>query len=228
MAWVLVLGALFGLGVLVTAVLADSAALAFDRDLVRWLAANRTPGPTSLSTVGSAIGSTHWIIMGTLAAAGLALAIARRWWPVIFLLTVMAGEITLFLVTATVVSRARPQVQPLNPNLPPTASFPSGHVAGVLCLTLAITVLLWHARPPAWRWVAVTAVVLLPAAVAASRLYRGVHHPTDILGSILLAFSWVAAVWWIIRPRSREDDQEPISDHDDRRRTGQPDPTPVR
>lgn len=200
-AWTLVLAALLGLGALVTAVLADSPALAFDQNLVRWLAANRTPGLTSASRVGSALGSTYLIIMGTLAASGLVLAVARRWRPVIFLVVVMLGEITLFLVAAAVVGRPRPPVKPLNPNLPPTASFPSGHVAGVLCLTLAIAVLVWHAGSRPWGWTAVTAAVLLPAAVAVSRLYRGVHHPTDVLGSVLLALPWVAAVWWVIHPR---------------------------
>ncbi|UWZ58491.1 phosphatase PAP2 family protein [Dactylosporangium aurantiacum] len=199
-AWVLVVGVLAGVGVLVTTVLADSAAFAFDLDLVRWLAAHRTPAFSAASKVGSALGSTHWIIAGTLAGAGLALGVFRRWRPVLFLTAVMAGEITVFLTVATVVHRARPAVQPLNPNLPPTASFPSGHVAGILCLTLAIAVLTWHSTWRTWRYTAIIATALLPAAVALSRLYRGVHHPTDILGSVLLAVLWVTASWWIIRP----------------------------
>jgi undecaprenyl-diphosphatase len=96
-AWVLVVGVVFGVGVLVTAVLADSPAFAFDRGTVRWLAANRTADLTSLSTVGTAIGSTHWIIGGALAASVLALATLRRWRPVVFLVVVMVGEVTLFL-----------------------------------------------------------------------------------------------------------------------------------
>jgi undecaprenyl-diphosphatase len=132
---------------------------------------------------------SEWVIVGTLATGGLALAVFRRWRPVLFLVTVMLGEITLFLVVSTVVSRARPEVKPLNPNRPPTASFSSGHAAGVLCLCLAVALLLVWSTGPAWlRWSAVA--VLLPTAVGISRLYRGVHHPTDVLGSVLLAVLW--------------------------------------
>ena len=200
-AWVLVVGAVFGAGVLVTAVLADSPAFAFDRGTVRWLTANHTAELTSLSTVGTAIGSTHWIIVGVLAASGLALATLRRWRPVVFLVVVMVGEVTLFLVTSTVVSRSRPAVRPLDPDLPPTSSYPSGHVAGILCLSLAIALLSWRSGSKALRWTAVTAAVVVPIVVALSRLYWGVHHPTDILGSVLLSVLWVAAAWRIIRPR---------------------------
>jgi undecaprenyl-diphosphatase len=52
------------------------------------------------------------------------------------------------------------------------------------------------------RWTAGTAAVVVPIVVALSRLYGGVHHPTDILGSFLLAVLWVAAVWRIISPRA--------------------------
>jgi undecaprenyl-diphosphatase len=207
-AWVLVVGIVFGAGFLVTVVLDGSPALAFDRDIVQWLAGHRTARLTSVSSLGSHLGSTGWIVLGTLAAGGLALAICRRWRPVIFLAVVMVGGITLFLATSTVVGRARPAVQPLNPDLPPAASFPSGHVAGLLCLCLAIAVLLRPARSRTLRWSAAAAAVVLPGVVAVSRLYRAAHHPTDILGSVLLAAVWVAAVWWIIRPH-------PVDPHPD-------------
>jgi undecaprenyl-diphosphatase len=205
---VLLVGVVVGAGVLVTAVLDDTALGETDLAAVHWFAAQRSDMLTAVMTAVNNLGRTYWVITVTLAASGIALGVFRRWRPVVFLWTVMVGEVVLFLVTATVVTRARPQVQPLQPDLPPTASFPSGHVAGALCLYGAIAVLVWQAtRSPGWRTAALTGALLLPALVAVARLYRGVHHPTDIAGSVLLGGLWLTATYLILRPRRHGGDQ---------------------
>jgi len=42
--------------------------------------------------------------------------------------------------------------------------------------------------------------VLAPVLVAAARLYRGVHFPTDVLGSMLLTLPWLAVCWRLLDP----------------------------
>jgi undecaprenyl-diphosphatase len=196
---VLLVGVVVGAGVVVTAVLDDTALGEADLAVVQWFATQRDDMRTAVMTALNNLGRTYWIIMVTLGASGIALAVFRRWRPVVFLWTVMVGEVVLFLLTATVVTRARPQVQPLQPDLPPTASFPSGHVAGALCLYGAIAILVWQAtRSAGWRTVATAGALVFPILVAIARLYRGVHHPTDIAGSALLAGLWLAAVYFII------------------------------
>jgi undecaprenyl-diphosphatase len=151
-------------------------------------------------------GSTNWIITVTVGACGLLLAVFRRWRPVVFIITVIAGEIVLFLIASTAVTRGRPDVPHLQPDLPPTASFPSGHVAGSVCLYSALALLAWRATGSRWiRWVAATAAVLISAMVACARLYRGVHYPTDIVGSLLLAGLWLTAVRLILLRRQDPD-----------------------
>jgi undecaprenyl-diphosphatase len=208
---VLVVGAVVGAGVLVTTVVADTAVGRADRAVVAWFAEQRTPVRTIVMEVLNAPGATQWVITVTVGASGLALAVFRSWRPVLFLWTVMAGEIVLFLISSTVVTRARPHVEHLQPDLPPTASFPSGHVAGTMCLYGAIAVLVWRATGrPAARWAALSAAVLMTAAVAVARLYRGVHHPTDIGGSVLLAGLWLTAVWLVLlrtAPRDEPDNR---------------------
>ena len=69
---------------------------------------------------------------------------------------------------------------------PPTASFPSGHTGAATALFLASALLVaWYVRNRAVRILAVTLLVAVPLLVAYGRLYRGMHHPTDILGSYL-------------------------------------------
>jgi undecaprenyl-diphosphatase len=40
----------------------------------------------------------------------------------------------------------------------------------------------------------------MPVLVAVSRLYRGMHHPTDILASVIFAAAWTSIVYLALRP----------------------------
>jgi undecaprenyl-diphosphatase len=203
---VLTVGIVFGAGLLVTNVLADTAVGRADRAVVAWFTEHRSSGWTAVMSLFNSLGATRWIITVTVGACGLALGIFRRWRPVVFLIMVMAGEIVVFLIASTAVTRGRPQVPHLQPDLPPTASFPSGHVAGTVCLYGALALLTWRATDIRWiRWIAVVAAVLAPAMVAVARMYQGVHYPTDIVGSVLLAGLWLFAVRLILLRRQDPD-----------------------
>lgn len=196
-AWVLLLAPLIGLGLLVRALGADSTG---EHGIVALLAENRTPPVTAVLDVFGEIGNTIAIIAVALIAAVLTVAVARTWRPALFLTVALLGEITLFLTTAAVVDRPRPEVEHLNPDLPPTASFPSGHVAAALTLYGGIALLVWAAtRERRYRLLA-GALLVIPVLVAAQRLYAGAHHPADILGSVLLATVWLGVAWWVVRP----------------------------
>jgi undecaprenyl-diphosphatase len=51
----------------------------------------------------------------------------------------------------------------------------------------------------------------MPVAVAISRMYRGEHHPTDILGSLLFSALWLTAATVLIRPNARWHTKRPAS-----------------
>lgn len=70
-------------------------------------------------------------------------------------------------------------------------SFPSGHATASAALVLCGIVLLWHAK---WRRTALVVGGVYVACIAFTRLYLGVHYPSDILGGWLLSFAWVTAV----------------------------------
>jgi undecaprenyl-diphosphatase len=111
----------------------------------------------------------------------------------------MFGELAAFLVTAAIVKRPRPDVPHLDSNLP-TSAFPSGHVAATTCLYVAIAILvIGHARGW-WRYLFLIPAIVMPVMIAVSRLYRGEHHPTDILGSLLFAALWLTAATMLIKP----------------------------
>ncbi|MGE5829146.1 MAG: phosphatase PAP2 family protein [Micromonosporaceae bacterium] len=194
--WVLVLGAVAGLGQLI-AYAGDN--LLGDRSIPHWFAAHRTAALNPLGDVGSEAGNTHVILAVGLVGGAIALGQLRRWRPVVFLLVLMMGELGLFLASAGIVGRARPDVPQLDGALP-TSAYPSGHVAATICLYTGLALLVLPRTRAWWRWLTVAAAIIMPVLVAASRLYRGMHHPTDILASVLLAGAWTATVYLVLQP----------------------------
>jgi undecaprenyl-diphosphatase len=201
--WLLIFGVLFGIGWLLTNVSEGTAFGRADDGVVRWLQSFRTATMDDLSHAASKAGDTHAILLVSLAFCPLALALWRQWRPVLFIVLTMVGELTLFLSTAAAVGRPRPPVEQLDGPMP-TSSFPSGHIAATLCLWIAIAVVV-TGRVTHWsRWIAVALAVVMPAVVALSRMYRGMHHPSDLLGASILTALWVTLLWWVLRPERRD------------------------
>jgi undecaprenyl-diphosphatase len=201
--FVLIGGALFGLGKLIT-----GHAPAFDEAVPRWLAGQHSPRLDALSSYLSQAGNTHWILAVGLVIVPLALALTRRWRPAVFVVVTMLGELGLFLSVARTVHRARPLVPHLDGHLP-TSAFPSGHTAATLCLYGALAVLVVPRVRGRWRWLAVAPAVLMTVLVGWSRIYRGEHHPLDVAGGIVLALLWLAAVTFALRPNADLDEPDP-------------------
>jgi undecaprenyl-diphosphatase len=201
--WLLIFGVLFAMGWVLTNVTEGTAFGDADDGVVRWLQSFRTPALDDLSYGWSKAGDTHAILLVSLAFCPLALALWRQWRPVLFIALTMVGELTLFLCAAAAVGRPRPPVEQLDGPMP-TSSFPSGHIAATLCLWIAIAIVV-TGRVSHWsRWIAVALAVIMPAGVALSRMYRGMHHPSDLLGASVLTVLWVVLLWWVLRPDRRE------------------------
>lgn len=201
-AWVLILGAVTGLGELVTRFPGGN--LLGDRTIPGWLAAHRTPALDRVSLIFTDIGSTGGIVVATALACMVLLAVTRRWRPVRFVAIVMAGEISIFLIASLVIQRPRPHVPHLDQHAPPTSSYPSGHSAATTCLYLALAIVAIGLARGWWRCLALIPAVALPILVAASRMYRGEHHPTDVLGSLVLAGLWLTTTTIMLRPNAAQ------------------------
>ncbi|MGH3067687.1 MAG: phosphatase PAP2 family protein [Streptosporangiaceae bacterium] len=198
-AWVLILGVIVGFGELVVKYSHDK--WLGDTAIPRWFAAHRTPTLNQWSNDVSVACATTGILIVAVAACVIFLAVTRHWRPVIFLAVVMFGELAAFLAAAAVVRRPRPYVHHLDHHLP-TSAYPSGHMAATCCLYIAIAiVVIGHARGW-WRWLFGVPAIVMPVAIALSRMYRGEHHPTDITGSIIFAALWLTATTLLIRPNA--------------------------
>lgn len=195
--WVLILGVIVGLGELLTRY--GNGNELGDRTLPRWFAAHRTPNESHWSLIFTTAGGTIGISIAAIVACAVFLGITRRWRPVVYIGTLMAGEITAFLAAAAIVKRPRPPVSHLDQHLP-TSSYPSGHTAATCCIYAGTAILVIGLSRGWWRWLFVIPAVAMPVLVAISRVYRGEHHPTDVLAGMLFAALWLTAATLLIRP----------------------------
>lgn len=187
---------LVALGLLLTKVLLDGPVGRWDYALDRWFFVQRQATFDAITEWGSMLGDTMAVV-GVAAVAVVVLAIGRHWAHIAFLVGALVIEVTTFVTTTFVIDRERPTVPHLDPG-PPTSSFPSGHVAASIVLYVALALIITSlVRSRFVRTLAWVAAIALPIFVALSRLYRGMHHPTDVIGSVIgalgcLAFAFLA------------------------------------
>jgi undecaprenyl-diphosphatase len=191
---------LLGLGLLVTRVLAHSSLqrdeVVFEQDV----AAHRTPTWDHITRFGTLLGATNTVI--ALTAVGCVVLAWRGHGPRLpaFLAVGVVGETVLFVLASIVVHRLRPGIPHLD-GAPPTSSFPSGHTAATVALWcgLALGLARTHPRHPlrALSW---ALAVALPAFVLASRLYRGMHWPTDVAASVVFTLVWLFLLRAVLLP----------------------------
>jgi undecaprenyl-diphosphatase len=197
--WVLIVGAIAGIGKLIMNTGNGNGNLLGDHTITHWFAAHRTPSLNNWSLTASNLGATRDILIVSVAACVVFLAATRRWRPVIFIAVVMFGELAAFLLVTDVVKRPRPDVAHLDSNLP-TSAFPSGHMAATTCLYVGIAILAIGLARGWWRYLFLIPAIVMPALIGVARMYRGEHHPTDILASVLFAALWLTAATLLIKP----------------------------
>jgi len=120
-----------------------------------------------------------------------------------FLLWSSVGCLVLNVLLKLLFHRARPHAEPayLLPR-PISFSFPSGHTmgsAGVLG-SLAVVVRVLRPRRAVWLGFGVVNALAI-VGVALSRVYLGAHYPSDVLGGLFAAASWISAVTGWVYPR---------------------------
>ena len=174
---------------------------AFDEAIQRWVAGVRG-APDSLMLACTRAGGPLPMTLLTLGVLVI-LVICRQLRQARFLALAAGGSLLLNLLLKAGFQRARPGETwvYLLPTLA-SLSFPSGHTMGSTGVIAGLLVLLWQGGAP--RGVRIAALVSGAAfviGVGASRVYFGLHYPSDVLGGWLAAMAWVSAVTGWMYPR---------------------------
>ena len=104
------------------------------------------------------------------------------------------GSALLNLATKQIFARDRPSLwASIAPET--TFSFPSGHAMGSATLAWVLLLLAWHTR---WRWPMAVGMVAFAVSVAFSRVYLGVHYPSDILAGWAAASVWAVSAYLLV------------------------------
>jgi undecaprenyl-diphosphatase len=133
---------------------------------------------------------TGVVVMMIVAVAALFLVLARHKYSAILLLASTAGGIVLDGVLKLGFNRPRPSI--FVPEVHTvSSSFPSGHAmsAAIVYTTVAYTAARLHKRKWA-RWLVMMTAIVVIVLISFSRLYLGVHYPSDVLAGIAIGLAW--------------------------------------
>ena len=177
--------AFVGIGLLLTHPLKASALVRLDGRIERWFVPRRTSTWNSLSWLGSQLSETTTKVVVTAIVCIVLLLVYRRWYEALLVAVPLIVEAAAFLTITVIVGRPRPDVPRLDGS-PVGSSFPSGHTAAAACYAGVVVVLFLHTHRRWLRGSAVAAVIAVTAIVGVARMYRGMHHLTDVVAGALL------------------------------------------
>lgn len=151
-----------------------------------------SPAMTSAMQVFSFLGSGTFLVVLSLLTIVIFLYIHRPRAADLMGIT-MAGAVALDLVLKHAFHRGRPV--PFFGTAPSSYSFPSGHAFASLCFYGVLAgILSAHAPTPRARLFIWTCAALLVGLIGVSRIYLGVHYPSDVVGGYCAALVWVGAI----------------------------------
>ncbi|WP_399682117.1 phosphatase PAP2 family protein [Xenophilus sp.] len=170
----------------------------FDEPLLRFAHRLAGDGLDGVFLLASELGYTGVILADCVLV--LALVVRGRRRAGLFATLAFVGSMLLNIGAKHAFGRIRPALwASIAPET--TFSFPSGHAMGSMTLACVVVLLWWHLRDPrwrAWRWPVAALAAAFVLAVGLSRIYLGVHYPSDILAGWTAAMAWTVGMYSLV------------------------------
>ena len=168
-------------------------AIPFDEPILRFAHQLAREGFDHFFVLMSQVGYLYGVVPFDIALV-LVLALTRRFREAIFSALALGGSAVLNMAVKQVFARERPSLwESIAPET--TFSFPSAHAMGSATLACVLILLAWRTR---WRWPVLVVALAFTIAVGLSRVYLGVHYPSDILAGWAAATAWAVAAYLIV------------------------------
>jgi undecaprenyl-diphosphatase len=163
----------------------------FDDAVLRWIAAHRSPVLESLMLEITFLG-TGTVVMMIVGVSGMFLWLTKHRFSALLLLIATVGSIVLNNLLKLGFGRPRPKVFEWGTDVM-SWSFPSGHAmsAAVVYGTVAYLAARLQARH-LHRVATLMGAAILIVLIGFSRLYLGVHYPTDVIAGVIIGLAWAA------------------------------------
>jgi undecaprenyl-diphosphatase len=164
---------------------------AFDETILRWISAHHSNALTSAMLEITTLGTGTVLIM-IVCIAALFLTLTKHKYSALLLLVATGGGLLLDMVLKLQFNRPRPHVfiwgtQAFG------SSFPSGHAMGSTITYSTVAYLAARLHRRAWaRWLTMSVALLVILLIGVSRIYLGVHYPSDVLAGIIMGLAWAA------------------------------------
>jgi undecaprenyl-diphosphatase len=164
---------------------------AFDERVLRWMEAHQVPLLEQLMVEVTMLGT--WIVVLTVVGvSGLFLYLSKHKYSALLLIVATTGGIVLNSVLKFGFDRPRPQVFEWGTHVS-SSSFPSGHSMSSVVVFGTVAYLAARLQKSRWaRWLTLFVFGIIIASIAFSRLYLGVHYPSDVAGGMIVGLAWAA------------------------------------
>jgi undecaprenyl-diphosphatase len=163
--------------------------LPWDDAVLQWVGTMRSPGLTDGMLVATFLGNGLVEVPIALGVVALLWVRAGRRSALALLLAGVSGEV-IYGAAKAAFHRPRPDVIDKLSSAG-WYSYPSGHAMMAPILWSLMLVLLARTFPARGRWPLVVLALAMPLAIAVSRVYLGVHYPSDVLGALALGSAWL-------------------------------------
>lgn len=120
-----------------------------------------------------------------------------QWQALSYVVMTSVGSIVINRTAKVLLHRVRPHLW-TSPAPEMDYGFPSGHAMASMTLVAMLVILSWSSR---WRWLVLITGTGFVVAIGWTRLYLGVHYPSDILAGWMAALSWTLGVSLLIQPK---------------------------
>ncbi|MBO0961193.1 phosphatase PAP2 family protein [Neobacillus sp. MM2021_6] len=183
---------------LVSLLISDKKIIHFDNRVIAFIQGQETPVLTKVMEFFTFIGSAPFVTVLIILFVFFLYKVLHHRSELILFMSVIIGSAVLNGILKHIFKRVRPDFHRLIDIS--GYSYPSGHAMNAFTVYVILTFLLWRHIPSKWgRSVLIVCSSFMILAIGISRIYLGVHFPSDIMGGYLASGFWLTTAIWFFQ-----------------------------